>query len=157
MGSKPTKPNIVDLTDLQEGNNLYHSEDELIIEILKDESVKHYRQIKYLLNHHLSNILKIRFILSPFSFVFLLKGVEKYHIIAETLNTEEATYIWHIDKDNLNERLNSINKDLNIIRNKGRQFFIEHQPENFDRIFHDYSDDKKGFITWKGQLEERLL
>lgn len=157
LGSKPNKTNIVDLTDLQEGNNLYNSEEELINEILKDESVKHYRQIKYLLKHHLSNILKIRFILFPFSFVFLLEGEEKYHIVAETLNTEEATYIWHIDKSNLNERLNSINKDLNIIRNKGRQFFLENQPENFSRIFHDYSDDKKGFITWKGQLEERLI
>jgi hypothetical protein len=76
--------------------------------------------------------------------------------VAETLNTEEATYIWHIDKDNLNERLSSINKDLNIIRNKGRQFFIENQPENFSRIFHDYSNDKMGFMTWKGQLDERL-
>jgi superfamily II DNA or RNA helicase len=157
LGSKPNKPNIVDLTDLQEGNNPFNSEEELINEILKDESVKHYRQIKYLLKLHLSNILKIRFILSPFSFVFLLKGEEKYHIVAETLNTEEATYIWHIDKSSLNEGLNSINKDLNTIRNKGRQFFMEHQTENFSRIFHDYSDDKKGFMTWKGQLEERLI
>lgn len=48
-------------------------------------------------------------------------------------------------------------KDLNTIRNKGRLFFIENPPENFSRIFHDYSDVKKGFIAWKGQLEERLV
>ncbi len=158
LGSKQSiTSNIVDLNDLQNGNGMYNSEDELINEILKDESVKHYRQIKYLLKVHLSHILKIRFILSPFSFVFLLQGEEKYHIVAETLNTEEATYIWHIDKVNLKGNLNSINKDLSIIRNKGRQFFIENPPENFSRIFHDYTDVKKGFMTWKGQLDERLV
>ncbi len=95
--------------------------------------------------------------LSPFSFVFLLQGKEKYHIVVETLDTEEATYIWHLEKSRLEENLNIINKDLNTIRNKGRQFFIESPPENFSRIFHDYSDVKKGFIVWKGQLEERLV
>ncbi len=144
--------------DLSRNNLILNDiKNEFIDEILKDESVKHYRQIKYLLKYHLSHILKIRFILSPFSFVFLLQGEEKYHIVAETLNTEEATYIWHIDKSNLKSNLNAMNKDLNIIRNKGRQYFIEHQAENFSRIFHDYSDAKKGFIIWKDQLEERLV
>jgi hypothetical protein len=157
-GKKRNNPNIVDLNSLQNDNNqLFNSEEELINEILKDESVKHYRQIKFLLKHHLSHILKIRFVLSPFSFVFLLQGEEKYHIVVETLDTEEATYIWSFEKSRLKENLNIINKDLNIIRNKGRQFFIENQPENFNRIFHDYSDVKKGFIVWKGQLEERLV
>ncbi|MFW5872206.1 MAG: DEAD/DEAH box helicase family protein, partial [bacterium] len=156
-GKKRNNPHIIDLNNLQNENQLYNSKEELINEILKDESVKHYRQIKFLLKRHLSNILKIRFILSPFSFVFLLEGEEKYHIIVETLDTEEATYIWHFDKRNLKENLSIINKDLNTIRNKGRQFFIENQPENFSRIFHDYSDIKKGFIAWKGQLEESLV
>ncbi len=89
--------------------------------------------------------------------MFLLQGEEKYHIVIETLDTEEATYIWHFDKSRFKENLNLINKDLNTIRNKGRQFFIENQPENFSRIFHDYSDEKKGFIAWKEQLEERLV
>lgn len=157
-GKKRNNPNIVDLNSLQNDNNqLFNSEEELINEILKDESVKHYRQIKFLLKYHLSHILKIRFVLSPFSFVFLLQGEEKYHIVVETLDTEEATYIWGFEKSRLKEHLNIINKDLNTIRNKGRQFFIENQPENFNRIFHDYSDVKKGFIVWKGQLEERLV
>ncbi|WP_198416743.1 hypothetical protein [Marinilabilia rubra] len=156
-GKKRNNPNIVDINNLQNGSQLYNSEEELLNEILKDESVKHYRQIRYLLKHHQSQILKIRFVLSPFSFVFLLHGKEKYHIIVETLDTEEATYIWHFDKSRLEENLNIINKDLNTIRNKGRQFFIENQPENFNRIFHDYSDVKKGFVVWKGQLEEGLV
>ena len=37
-------------------------------------------------------------------------------------------------------------QDLNIIRNKGRQAFLEEQPGNFSRLIHDYSDEGKGFI-----------
>jgi hypothetical protein len=39
--------------------------------------------------------------LDPFSFVFLLSGAEQYHIVLETLDTEEAAYVWHIDKNPL--------------------------------------------------------
>lgn len=31
------------------------------------------------------------------------------------------------------------------------------RSQNFSRILHDYSDNKKGFIIWKGNLEERLV
>jgi hypothetical protein len=56
----------------------------------------------------------------------------------------------------LPQKLQSIDQNLNIIRNKGRQFFLEHQPENFSRILHDYSEERKGFVVWKDMLEERL-
>jgi len=104
-------------------------------------------------------VLKLRFVLNPFSFVFLLTGREQYHIILETLDTEEATYIWHIDKNKnvLSEKLRIIDLDLNIIRNNGRQSFLESKPENFSRLIHDYSDKRKGFIVWKDLLEERLF
>jgi hypothetical protein len=75
----------------------------------------------------------------------------------ETLDTEEATYIWHFDKKDIHSQLNAINRDLNIIRNQGRQYFLENPPDNFSRILHDYTDNKKGFIIWKGNLEERLV
>lgn len=50
-----------------------------------------------------------------------------------------------------------IDKELNIIRGKGRQAYLETNPQNFSRVMHDYSNDNKGFIVWKGQLEERLV
>ncbi len=43
-----------------------------------------------------------------------------------------------------------------MIRNNGRQAFLESQPQNFTRILHDYSDERKGFIIWKDFLEEIL-
>ena len=41
----------------------------------------------------------MRFVLYPFSFVFLLEGEKKYHIVLETLDTREATYVWHLSKE----------------------------------------------------------
>lgn len=103
--------------------------------------------------------MKLRFVLQPFSFVFLIAGKQNYHIILETLDTEEATYIWQTEKDKsvLIDMIKKIDKELNIIREKGRQFYLETNPPNFSRIIHDYSDNNKGFIIWKGQLEERLV
>ncbi len=107
---------------------------------------------------HTGNILKIRFVLSPFSFVFLLPGNEQFHIVMETLDTEEATNIWHIDNDIvlLKNKLKEIDININIIRNEGRQVFLESQPLNFTRILHDYSDERKGFVIWKDLLEKVL-
>ena len=104
-------------------------------------------------------LMKIRFVLQPFSFVFLLSVDQQYHVILETLDTEEATYIWHTDKNRpaLMETIKHINSELNIIREKGRQAYLETNPANFSRVIHDYSDNRKGFIVWKGYLEERLV
>ena len=137
---------------------LYKTEDELLEEIFKLKDAKHYDQLHYLATNHDRSILEIRFVLMPFSFVFLLCGERDYHIIWETLDTEEATYIWHVDKNKqiLKNKLQLIDHDLGLIRTKGRQAFIEIFPENFSRIIHDYSDKRKGFVLWKDQLEERL-
>ena len=155
------KKELLDINELQEnlGNGLlFGSENDLLNEILEKKQVKHYRQLKYLASRHESSIMKLRFVLNPFSFVFLLSGQEQYHLVLETLDTEEATYIWHIEKNKqaLPQHLKAVEDDLNIIRNKGRQFFMENQPNNFSRIIHDYSDERKGFVIWKDLLEERL-
>ncbi|MDD3723200.1 MAG: hypothetical protein PHW92_12100 [Lutibacter sp.] len=55
------------------------------------------------------------------------------------------------------DKVKEIGQQLNIIRNKGRQEFLETSPNNFSKIIHDYSDNKKGFIIWKNMLEERIL
>lgn len=124
-----------------------------------EKNYKHQLHLKYLADRHERTILKIRFVLNPFSFVFLLAGKEGFHIILETLNTEEATYIWHFDNDKRTfpDKLKQVDHHLNIIRNNGRQAFIENLPENFSRILHDYSDERKGFIIWKDLIEERLI
>jgi hypothetical protein len=69
------------------------------------------------------------------------------------------SYIWHVDKDiiSLQNKLKEIDLGINIIRNEGRQVFLESQPQNFTRILHDYSDERKGFVIWKDLLEEQLV
>lgn len=154
--------NLLDIQQLQESsldNSLYKSGEELIDEILKIKDVKHYEQLRYLAAKHDRSVLRVRFVLLPFSFVFLITGEHQYHIIWETLDTEEATYIWHVEKHRptLKAKLKEIDQDLGYIRSNGRQAFIEKTMEDFSRIIHDYTDVKKGFVLWKDQLQSRLV
>ncbi len=127
-------------------------------DILDRKKFKHSKQLRYLAKRHERSVLKIRFVLNPFSFVFLLAGENQFHIVLETLDTEEATYLWHLKKEKslLRTRLELIDNQLSIIRFEGRQAFLESNPENFSKIIHDYQDTQKGFIIWKDQLEERI-
>lgn len=139
-------------------NQFYASGEELLSDVLSKGNYRHQKQLRYLAKHHAGKVLKIRFVLSPFSFVFLLEGRERYHLIMETLDTEEATYVWHLPK-NINELKQEvwvIDKQFNHIRNEGRQKFLETNPENFSKVLHDYSEAAKGFILWKDSLEERI-
>ena len=127
--------------------------------MLRHTQFKHHRQLRYLADNHAGHLVKVRFVLQPFSFVFLLESSEQFYIVLETLDTEEASYLWHFPKavSDLPSRLKEIDRYLDIIRKRGRQAFLMAPPENFSRILHDYSDSQKGFILWKDILEERLV
>jgi len=152
--------NLLDAVQVQGAGEqlIYTNEDDLMESILALKQYKHHRHLRYLSQKHERTILKLRFVLEPFSFVFLLSGNNQYHLVWETLDTEEATYIWHIEKSayELERSIKQIDGLLGQIRTKGRQQYLETNPEHFSRIVHDYSDDK-GFIIWKDQLEEKLF
>ena len=160
--SLTTDNSLLTIDEIQKSDEaetkLYTDGQEMLNDILKEEKFKHSKHLKYLAQKHESTILKMRFVLSPFSFVFLLSGENEYHIVLETLDTEEATYLWHIEKDRqmLKAKLAEIDQQLSFIRNNGRQEFLESKPSNFSRIVHDYAEGQKGFISWKDALEERL-
>jgi superfamily II DNA or RNA helicase len=137
---------------------LFQSEQDLIEKILAIKDAKHYHQLKYLSARHLSGTLKIRFVLNPFSFIFLLAGETQYHIIWETLNSEEATYIWHFDKslEALRKGLGEVETILHEIKASNKIQYLKEEYEHFSRVMHDYSDTKSGFVVWKGMLEGRL-
>ena len=159
VGQIPTsKQNILTTNELPKNQNIYSDAESILEDLLKVKQYKHSKHIQFLADKHERNVMKLRFALQPFSFVFLIAGEQNYHIILETLDTEEATYIWHTDKSKtaILEAVKQIDKELNIIKEKGRQAYLETNPQNFSRIVHDYSDNNKGFIIWKGQLEERL-
>ena len=154
---------FVNKEDIEEApktiGSFFGSEENLLESLLKNSKYVHHKQLLYLAKQHQNKKLKIRFVLNPFSFVFLLEGEQKFHIVLETLDTKEATYVWHLSKEHsfFKIELERINRKLNWIRNNGRQSFLETKSENFSRIIHDYSEDKKGFYKWKNALEERLV
>ncbi|GAC1420265.1 MAG: hypothetical protein NVSMB67_12270 [Flavisolibacter sp.] len=75
------------------------------------------------------------------------------------MNSEEGTYIWHMDKtrESLRIALGEIEAILRDIKQNGRQTFLEKESINFSRVVHDYADAKKGFVAWKGMLEKKLI
>ena len=151
-----TKQNILTSDELQKHGKIFSNPEDLLNQILAKKQYKHSQHIHYLADRHESQLMKIRFVLNPFSLVFLLAGERSYFVILETLDTEEATYMWHSPKNKVSliEEVKQIDNQLNIIREKGRQYFLENSPDNFTRILHDYSANKKGFILWKSAIEE---
>lgn len=145
------KKNILTSDKWQGREKVYIDGIELLDEILRTRQYKHSLHIKYLANHHENQIMKIRFSPNPFSFVFLLTGIKQYYIVLETLDLEEATYIWRTEKNNLTliEAVKGNDNQINIIREIERLAFLVSSPDNFIGILHDYSDKSNGFVLWK--------
>ncbi len=159
--TKTTALNTIDviLEDNKEARKIFKSDQQIVDDILSVKNSRHYHQLKYLSTQHLSQVLKLRFILNPFSFLFLLNGETKYHLVWETLNSEEATYIWHFDKkiEALRIGLKEIDRILKEIKQTGKQDYLKKDHPDFSRVMHNYSDDKSGFVSWKGMLENCLI
>jgi superfamily II DNA or RNA helicase len=67
------------------GKSIYESGEELLSDVLSKGNYRHQKQLHYLAEQHEGGVLKIRFVLSPFAFVFLVSGNEQYHVVMETL------------------------------------------------------------------------
>ena len=117
--------------------------------------------LRFALGHYLVFLLAILRVDCPWimpqkdTFHYL----KQFHIVLETLDTEEATYIWHFDREaeNFIEHIREIDSAITQLRSEGRQAYLDSKPENFYRILHDYSNLKKGFVSWKGQFEEKTI
>lgn len=143
--------------ELQEREPLL-DEDAILREVLRNGDYEHLPQVQFLADRHLGQILKIRFVVNPFSFLFLLEGAQNYYLVLETLDTREATYIWRIHgKILLESSLKSVEKDLETIKKTGRTSFLENPPDNFIRIFHDYLKPDKGVEAWQKEIENQLV
>jgi len=140
-------------------NTFYNSDKELLENILTISNSKHYKHLRFLSSKHAHNIMKLRFVHHPFSFIFLIQGDSNYHIVWETLNTEEATYVWHITKDInvLKMTLRKIDDIIKVIKAQGKIAYISSTEDPFKRIYHDYSDLVEGFLKWKGELESIII
>jgi len=139
-------------------NTFYSNDKELFEDLLTISNTKHYKHLRFLSSKHSHDIMKLRFVHKPFSFIFLIQGDRNYHIVWETLDTEEATYVWHITKDInvLKMTLRKIEDIINVIKVQGKTAYISSTDDAFRRIYHDYSDLVDGFVKWKGELESIL-
>jgi len=150
---------FVTLTDEKvKASAFYDNENKLFDDLLQITGTKHYKHLRFLSSKHAHSILKLRFVIKPFSFIFLIEGERNYHIVWETLDTAEATYVWHEDKNinKLKHTLKKIDKIINVIKAQGKAAYINKTEDNFRRIYHDYSELVDGFIKWKGELESVL-
>ncbi len=130
-----------------------------IEDLIQLSETKHFNHLRYLSGKHAHNIMKLRFIHQPFSFIFLIDGNKHYHIIWETLDTEEATYIWRSGKSipALKQAVRKTEDIINIINAEGKRAYIQSADDVFNRVFHDYSDLENGFNKWKEKLEMLLM
>lgn len=136
-----------------------YKEESLVKDLLEITKSKHYKHLNWLSSQHAHVVMKLRFILKPFSFIFLIEGDSSYHFIWETLNTEEATYIWHEEKNisKLKPSLKKIGDVIGEIKVHGKTAYIKSSEDNFKRIYHDYSESVDGFAKWKNELESILV
>ena len=149
---------LENLTDEKElANTLFKSEEDFLEVLLQAANKKHYNNLRFLSSKHAHELSKLLFVIRPFSFVFFLEGIKNIHVVWETLDTEEATYIWHIDKNNKSINLDKIEENIRIIKSDGKMAYISKKNEGFKRIEHDYTDIHAGFIKWKEKLEIALV
>jgi len=156
--------NIEDVFDVLTENKvkadvLFEDEKSFFEDLLKISNTKHFKHLQFLANKHAFQIMKLRFILKPFSFIFLIKGEEKFYIVWEPLNTSEATYIWQAEKDNkaVKTELEKVDEIIKVIKISGKTDYLSKADGNFIRINHDYSDSIAAFDKWKNDIEKAMI
>lgn len=127
--------------------------------LLEKSETKHYKHLRFLSSKHKADIQKLRFVHKPFSFVFLLSGIDTFHVVWETLDTQEATYVWTVDKEekDFKKVFAQTEKIINQIIKDGKNEYISRNEANFNRVFHDYTDLQNGFRNWKEEIEQVIV
>lgn len=140
----------------EEAQQLFKDDNEFFENLLDKSGTKHHNHLMFLSSKHKHDLQKLRFVHNPFSFVFLLRGNERFHIVWETLDTAEATYIWtfSVDEKDLKQVFTDTDKTINLIIRNGKNEYIGRHEDNFNRVFHDYVDIHSGFKNWKQEIEE---
>ena len=152
------RSNFNSFEDLGQGFMLLGGEEDLL-ENITTGNYLHSRQLRFLAGNHQSAVTGIRYMLTPFSLVFLVRGRTNQYLVIETVDTEEATYIWDLgdQPSALNQQIETINNQLDRIKHHGRTAYLKSPPPNFRRIIHDYSDPRKGFVLWKALIQSIMI
>jgi len=136
--------------------HIFQDENDFIETVIEKSGTKHYKQLRFLSSKHKYDLSKLRIVHKPFSFIFLLSSNSNFHIVWETLDTEEATYIWTFTNESkeLDHIIAQIDKTVNSIISNGKTEYIGRNEANFNRVFHDYTDLQNGFRNWKEDIEK---
>ncbi|MET0636136.1 MAG: hypothetical protein ABWZ25_08900 [Chitinophagaceae bacterium] len=136
----------------------FENEGNLLEKLIQLSDSKHYRHLRYLSSRQLFDKQRLRFVLRPFSFLFLLQGKSKLHVIWETLNTSEATYMWRVGEEPLELpiRLKQIDGLILQMKLTGKTSYLQSNDDGFVRIKHDYTDADGGLAKWMAELEYQL-
>ncbi len=142
-----------------EAQHFFKDDNDFFENLIEKSETKHYKHLRFLSSKQKYDMQKLRFVHRPFSFVFLLRGIDKFHIVWETLDTQEATYIWTVSDGitDLRQALIQTDKTINLIIRDGKNEYISRNEKSFNRVFHDYADLQNGFKTWKADIEKVIL
>lgn len=145
------------LTDEDDMAVIFSGDNDFMNVILERSDTKHYHQLRYLSSKQQADLQKLRIIKYPFSFVFFLAGAQQFHIVWETIDAKDATYIWSTKKENdLKAVYDFIKQTHAIIQQilmEGRNKYLSRHEDNFTKILHDYINLHQGFRNWKKEID----
>ncbi|MFA8436798.1 MAG: hypothetical protein ACEPOZ_20010 [Marinifilaceae bacterium] len=113
---------------------LFANDREVMEGLFRITGTKYFRCLRYLSEKHDNATMKLRMVLCSFSFFFLVRGKSCTHFVWETLNTQKATYVWIVEKQQKGKLKLCLKKVETMIR-----VMNEHGKQSFVRIWHDYS------------------
>jgi len=150
---------IQKLTDEANGALIFGGDNDFMQVILERSGTKHYHHLRFLSSKQQADLQKLCVIHRPFSFVFFLVGAQHFHIVWETLDTTEATYIWRVAKDDntASEFVKDTHAIIHRILRDGKSEYISEKEKNFTRVLHDYTSIQMGFNMWKQGVEMVIL
>jgi len=112
---------------------------------------------------HRSDLIRLRIVRSPFSFLCFLSGQSGGFFVWETLDGTDATYVWTLarpiayyldgNKKELRRTLEEVEANIDFIHAAGRNEYLQEKHEKFTRIIHNYQDGD-GFLKWKDRIEK---
>lgn len=146
---------IETFTDEENVAGIFDDDSDFMDVIMERSGTKHYHHLRFLSSKQQADLQKLRVAHRPFSFVFFLAGTHQYHIVWETLDTQEATYIWSVVKDDnpVNDFVKETHEIIQWILKESKNAYLSQQDQHFTRVFHDYTDLQNGFRSWKEEIE----
>ncbi len=138
---------------------IFIDDNDFLETLLKQSGTQHHWHLRYLSSKHRHDLQKLLYMHDPYSFVFLLSSADNFYVVWETLDTQEATYIWNFANDakELDNYLTQTVNTINFIKRNGKNEYIGRKEENFNRVFHDYASLEFGFIIWKSDFERVII